>query len=86
VWDSPFKNTDRLQANQRYTSVVRVREGRVQAYLNGKLVVDAGTNYANFSKNPELSQPDNTRLGLGSFHAPVRFHKVEVIATVPAAK
>jgi serine/threonine-protein kinase len=86
VWDSPFKNTDRLQANQRYTSVIRVREGRVQAYLNGKLVVDASTNYANFSKNPEFSQPDNTRLGLGSFHAPVRFHKVEVIEAVPGAK
>jgi serine/threonine-protein kinase len=86
VWDSPFKNTDRIQANQRYTSVVRVREGRVQAFLNGKLVVDASTNYANFSKNPEFSQPDNTRLGLGTFHAPVRFHKVEVIEGVPAAK
>jgi hypothetical protein len=86
VWDSPFKNTDRIQANQRYTSVVRVREGRVQAFLNGKLVVDGSTNYANFSRNPEFSLPDNTRLGLGTFHASVRFHKVEVIEGVPAAK
>jgi hypothetical protein len=86
VWDSPFKNTDRLQANQRYTSVVRVREGRVQAFLNGKMVVDASTNYANFTRNPEFSLPDNTRLGLGTFHAPVHFHKVEVVVSEPAAK
>lgn len=83
VWDSPFKNTDKIRPNQRYVSVVRVREGRVQAWLNGKLVVDAATDYANFTKNPEFSQPDNTRLGLGSYHAPVRFHKVEVIEVRP---
>jgi len=86
VWDSPYKNTDRLQANQRYTSVVRVREGRVQAFLNGKMVVDASTNYANFTRNPEFSLPDNTRLGLGTFHAPVHFHKVEVVVQDPGSK
>jgi len=86
VWDSPFKNTDRVQPNQRYTALVRVREGRAQSYLNGKLVVDASTNYANFTKNPEFSQPDNTCLGLGTFHASVRFHKVEVVEVAPATK
>jgi hypothetical protein len=86
VWDSPFKAAEKLQPNQRYTAVVRVREGRAQAFLNGKKVVDAPTNYANFTKNPELSQPDNTRLGLGSYHAQVRFHKVEVIEVAPGAK
>jgi serine/threonine protein kinase len=86
VWDSPFKNTERLTPNQRYLSLIRVREGRVQGWLNGRLVVDAPTDYASFTKNPELSQPDNTRLGLGSYHAPVRFHKVEVIEFEPSAR
>ena len=86
VWDSPFKATDKLQPNQRYVSVVRVREGRVQAFLNGKLVVDAPTNYSNFTKNPEFAQPDDTQLGLGSYHAAVRFHKVEVIEVGPGSK
>ena len=79
VWDSPFKNTARLSRSQRYVSVVRVRNGRVQGWINGKCVVDAVTDYRGFTKNPEFRQPDETRLGLGSFHSPVRFHKVEVI-------
>jgi serine/threonine protein kinase len=78
VWDSPFRNPEKLRANQRHVAVVRVRNGRVQALLNGKTVVDAATDYSNFTKNPEFYQPDNTRLGLGSWHAQVRFHKVQV--------
>jgi hypothetical protein len=79
VWDSPYKNPEKLKPNQRHVSLVRVRNGRVQAWLNGKCMVDAVTDYRNFTKNPEFMQPDETRLGLGSYHAPVRFHKVEVI-------
>ena len=86
VWDSPFKATDRLRPNQRYTAVVRVRDGNAQAFLNGKRVVNATTDYAGFTKNPEFAQPDETRLGLGSFHTPVRFHKVEVIEVTPGSK
>jgi hypothetical protein len=78
VWDSPFRNPERLRANQRHVAVVRLRNGRIQALLNGRMVVDAATDYANFTKNPEFYQPDNTQLGLGSWHAQVRFHKVQL--------
>ena len=43
-------------------------------------------NYAGDPENPEFAQPDETRLGLGSFHSPVRFHKVEVIEVTPGSK
>ena len=86
VWDSPHKHPERIQPNKRHTSVVRVRNGKVQAYLNNKLVVDATTDYSNFTKNPEFFQPDQTRLGLGSYHAAVRFHKIEVVELAPAAR
>src|SRR4051812_8805297 len=79
VWDSPFRSAEKLKPNQRYVSLIRVRNGRVQGWLNGRLVVDGPTDYGNFTKNPEFYQPDNTRLALGSWHAQVRFHKVEVI-------
>ena len=78
VWDSPFRNPEKLRANQRHVAVVRIRNGRVQALLNGRMVVDAATDYANFTKNPEFYQPDHTQLGLGSWHSPVRFHKVQL--------
>ena len=79
VWESPFKASFKLTPGKRYTSLIRVRNNRVQGYIDGQLLVDAVTDFKNFSKNPELSQPDNSRLGIGSFNAPARFHKIEVI-------
>jgi serine/threonine-protein kinase len=79
VWESPFKANQRLRANERHVAVVRVRTGRVQGWINGKCYVDGPTDYSNFTKNPEFRQPDETRLGLGSYTAPTRFHKVELI-------
>jgi len=79
VWESPFKAGQRLRANERHVAVVRVRTGRVQGWINGKCLVDGATDYSNFTKNPEFRQPDETRLGLGSYTAPTRFHKVELI-------
>ena len=85
VWDSPFRSAEKLRPNQRHVSLVRVRNSRVQGWLNGRLVVDAPTDYTNFTKNTEFFQPDNTRLALGSWHAQVRFHKVEVIEAPSSA-
>jgi hypothetical protein len=79
VWEAPFKNGFRLSPGKRHVSVVRVRNNRVQGYIDNQLLVDAVTDFKNFSKNPELAQPDNSRLGLGSYNAPARFHKIEVI-------
>ena len=79
VWESPFRARHRLKANERHVVVVRVRTGRVQGYINGQCMVDGATDYSNFTKNPEFRQPDETRLGLGSYTAPTRFHKVELI-------
>ena len=83
VWESPFKASLRLTPGKRHVSVVRVRNNRVQGYIDGQLLVDAVTDFKDFSKNPELGQPDNSRLGLGSYNAPARFHKVEVIEITP---
>jgi hypothetical protein len=79
VWESPFKSSFRVTPGKRHTSVIRVRNNRVQGYIDGQLLVDAMTDYENFSKNPELSQPDNSRLGIGSYNLPARFHKIEVV-------
>jgi serine/threonine-protein kinase len=83
VWESPFKSGFRLTAGKRHVSLVRVRNNRVQGYIDGQLLVDGVTDFKDFSKNPELAQPDNSRLGLGTYHAPARFHKVEVIEITP---
>ena len=79
VWESPFKARHRLRANERHVAVVRVRNGNVQGWINGQCYVEGATDYSNFTKNPEFKQPDETRLGLGSYTAPTRFHKVELI-------
>jgi len=83
VWESPFKAGLRLTPGKRHISLVRVRNNRVQGYIDGQLLVDAVTDFKDFSKNPELAQPDNSRLGLGTYNAPARFHKVEVIEVTP---
>ena len=83
VWESPFKNSFRLTQGKRHTALIRVRGNRAQGYIDGQLLVDAVTDFKDFSKNPELAQPDNSRLGLGSFNAPARFHRVEVIEITP---
>jgi len=79
VWDSGYKSTQRITPGKRHTSLVRVREGRLQAWLDDKLLIDAATDYKPLSKNPELAQLDNSLLGLGSYDAVTRFHTVEVI-------
>jgi hypothetical protein len=85
VWDSGYKSTQRITPGKRHTSVVRVRDGRLQAWLDGRLLIDVATDYKQLSKNPELAQPDNSLLGLGAYDAVTRFHKVEVIeVTQPA--
>jgi serine/threonine-protein kinase len=83
VWESPFKAGLRITPGKRHVSLVRVRNNRVQGYIDGQLLVDAVTDFKDFSKNPELAQPDNSRLGLGTYNAPARFHKVEVIEITP---
>jgi serine/threonine-protein kinase len=83
VWDSPFKSKFRLTPGKRTVCVIKVRNNKVQGYLNDQLLVDGFTDYKTFSKNPELAQPDNSRLGLGSYNAPARFHKIEVTEITP---
>ena len=83
VWESPFKSGFKLTPGKRHLALIRVRNNRGQGYIDGQLVVDAVTDFKNFSKNPELAQPDNSRLGLGSYNAPTRFHKIEVIEITP---
>lgn len=83
VWESPFKSSFRTTPGKRHVAVIRIRNNRAQGYIDGQLLVEAMTDFRNFSKNPELGQPDNTRLGLGSYHATARFHKIEVVEITP---
>ena len=81
VWESPFKSGFKLTPGKRHAALIRVRDNRVQGYIDNQLLVDAVTDFRN-SREPELAQPDNSRLGWGA-HTRRRVHKIEVIEVTP---
>lgn len=73
-----------LENGRRYESVVKVRRDRIQAQLDGKLILDhklAGGEFAVFEK---WAFPDPRKLGLGC-QQPTEFHQVELIPVLPGA-
>jgi hypothetical protein len=70
-----------IQNGQRYVSTVQVRKDRVRAYLNGALVTQWKTNYADLSLEPRFGLLDDTALGLTNNSAVnhISFHSAEVL-------
>jgi hypothetical protein len=73
------KRTPALQTGRRYVSVVRVRRGRLQAYLDGELLTDLQTQYDEMSLPGFWALNERHRLGLGSHGSSTRFHAVELL-------
>jgi hypothetical protein len=79
-WGANVNPTGTLVAvenNRRYTSVVRVRDGGVSAYLDGKLVAEWETDYADLGRFFARANP--RWLGLRTHESEVVFHRLEVV-------
>jgi serine/threonine-protein kinase len=76
---SPVTRRYTVKPGARHTSLVRVRKDRVQAFVDGQLVVEHKTDYHDLSRQDDWSFRNNDKLGLGTWNKPTRFHKVELI-------
>jgi predicted Ser/Thr protein kinase len=72
-------NFDGLRNNQKYISVVSVRNDGVKAYLNGKLVTQLRTPPDVVSPYPYCRLRDDSLLGVGAYLRTVAFHGMEVL-------
>ena len=68
-----------LENGRKYTTVVRIRRKRLQAYLDGQLLTDLQTDYSGMSLPGYWTLGADHALGLGSHGAAVRFHAVELL-------
>ena len=73
---APAATRQELTPGVRHTSLVKVRNNRAEAYLDGKLLVTWDTTYSDLTRRPDWAGRDPTRLGLGIWDKPARFHKV----------
>ena len=71
------KNPGAAQPNTRYTSVVKVRDDGVEAYIDGKLVARYRTNFADMKANNWRALKDKSLLGVGC-DDPTVFYVVEL--------
>ena len=67
-----------MQHGKRHTSLVKVRNNRVDAYLDGRLLVSWETDYSDLGRLAEWPTKGFRKLGLGTWNKPSRFHKVTV--------
>jgi hypothetical protein len=72
------KAKDMLADGRRYESVVRVRKGGVEAYLDGRRVTQYIGDPARLSLEQNWEIPAGM-LGIGSYQSPTTFHVIEVI-------
>lgn len=77
--DAPTARRLPMQHNVRHVSLVRVRDDGVQAFLDGQLVAEHKTDYGNVTRLEDWVMRDDSKLGLGTWNKPSRFHKVELI-------
>jgi hypothetical protein len=70
-----------FENRRRYVSVVEVRNGRMRAYIEGKLMSDLKTDYHEFSSHDsgEWQPRDPLRLAIGTLNSPSIFHHIEVL-------
>ena len=67
-----------LENGRRYESVVKVRRDRIQAELDGKLILDHKTAGGQFAVYDKWKYPDPKKLGVGCQQS-TQFHQVELI-------
>lgn len=75
-----------LVNGKKYTALVQVRKGQVQAFLDGKLLATHKTDGRDLSMVDAWQMPDAKSLGIGAYDAATTFHSVEVreVSGVPA--
>jgi hypothetical protein len=67
-----------IAGGQRYISVVKVRKGGVQTFLNGKLMSEYKTDFSDMSPSSDRPLRTPNVLGVGSWESPTNFYSVEV--------
>ncbi len=75
---NPTKVTMGLENGRRYESVVKVRSDRIQAEIDGKLILDHKTAGSRLAVYEKWSYPDAKQLGVGC-QQPTTFHRIEWI-------
>jgi hypothetical protein len=69
-----------LKAGVRYTSLVQVRNSGVKAFMNGQLIVDWKTDYADVNPDvPFWALRDKSILGLGVSGTGTVFHSADIV-------
>lgn len=66
-----------LTSGKNYDCLIKVREKKIQAFMDGKLISERDTDYSDFSGIEGVKDP--AALGLWSLENDVDFKKVEVI-------
>ncbi len=61
------------------TSLIEVRKDRVRAFLNGKLVAEYKTDYADLSMNDNWKLRSPQLLGIGCWESPTEFLKIDLV-------
>src|SRR6185503_15123195 len=62
-----------------YTLLLQVRADGTKAFLNGDLLLDWRTDYADIGLNPRWKLRNTLRLGIGSHESETRFHRMELL-------
>jgi hypothetical protein len=77
--ESARKKNRWLVPGQHYVSVVKVRKGSVEAYLNGQFVTGLKTDYSNLSLSGDRRLSRTDTVGISTYLQKVRFDAVQII-------
>ncbi len=64
---------------KRYEALLKVRKTGVQAFIDGKLINDRKTDYADVTLSSQYPLPDTSALGVLTYRSSARFFKAQVI-------
>jgi len=73
------RSTAWLVNGRRYTSLIKVRKDRVQAYLDGTLITEWKTDYSDISLWDGWQLHRSNTIGFGTPRTPTKFYSAEVI-------
>jgi hypothetical protein len=76
---NPTRKSFGLQNGRRYEALVQVRTNGVHAYVDGALLTELKTDFANVGPTHGWELKHGATLGLGSFRSPTVFHHAEVV-------